>query len=276
MAQASAAQALAAQAIAGDNPAHAARLRIRSGAHRGHTVGVAPGYVQANLAIMPAADAQAFQTFCQLNPKPCPMLAIGAPGDPLLPTLGADLDLRTDLSGYRVFRNGEEIDVTDDITKYWRDDLVSFPLGCSLSFEEALTQDGIALRHFERDELVAMYVTNIDTVPAGPFGGKLVVSMRPLKPADAIRAIQITSRFPNVHGAPIHIGLPRDIGVEDLEKPAFGGAPPRIQADEIPVFWACGVTPQIAIAQAKPSFCITHLPGHMLITDVKNTTLAIM
>ncbi len=155
--------ALAAQALDGDNPAHAERLRIRRGAHRGHTCGLAPGYVQANLAIMPAADAQAFQTFCQLNPKPCPMLAIGAPGDPHLQTLGADLDLRTDLPGYRVFRDGEEIDVTDDITKYWRDDLVSFPLGCSLSFEDALTQDGIVLRHFERNELVAMYVTNIDT-----------------------------------------------------------------------------------------------------------------
>jgi len=260
----------------GDNPAHAARLAIRRGKHRGHTAGMAPGYVQANLAIMPLEYAQAFQTFCQLNPKPCPMLAIGAPGDPHLPTLGADLDLRTDLPGYRVFRDGEEIDVTGDITEYWRDDLVAFPLGCSFSFEEALIADGIPLRHMERNECVAMYISNIDTVPAGPFGGKMVVSMRPMKPADAIRAIQITSRFPNVHGAPVHIGLPEAIGVTDLEKPVFGGDPPRLAADEIPVFWACGVTPQVAIAQAKPSFCITHQPGHMLITDLKNSRLSVL
>lgn len=259
-----------------DNPGHAARLAIRSGAHSTHTAGLAPGYVQANLAIMPAADAQAFQTFCQLNPKPCPMLAIGAPGDPSLPSLGKDIDLRTDLPGYRVFRDGVEIDVTDDISGYWRDDLVSFPLGCSFSFEEALLLDDIPLRHVERNECVAMYRTNIDTTPSGKFGGKVVVSMRPMKPADAIRAIQITSRFPNVHGAPIHIGLPEDIGVTDIENPAFGGAPPRMRADEIPVFWACGVTPQVAIEHARPSFCITHRPGHMLITDLKNSHLSVI
>lgn len=260
----------------GDNPAHAARLSIREGTHKGHTAGLAPGYVQANLAIMPKDYAQEFQTFCQLNPKPCPMLAIGAVGSPHLPTLGADLDLRTDLSGYRVFRDGEEIDAPDDVTKYWRDDLVAFPLGCSFSFEDALLRDDIPLRHYERNEGVAMYRTNIDTVPAGRFGGKLVVSMRPFKPADAIRAIQITSRFPNVHGAPVHIGLPEAIGVTDLENPAFGGAPPRMTEDEIPVFWACGVTPQVAIEHAKPSFCITHFPGHMLITDTKNSHLSII
>lgn len=258
------------------SPGHAARLAIRSGAHRTHTAGLAPGYVQANLAIMPAADAQAFQTFCQLNPKPCPMLTIGQPGDPSLPSLGTDIDLRTDLPGYRVFRDGREIDVTGDITEYWREDLVSFPLGCSFSFEEALLMDDIPLRHVERDECVAMYRTNIDTVPSGRFGGKMVVSMRPMTPANAIRAIQITSRFPNVHGAPVHIGLPEAIGIKDLESPAFGGAPPRIRADEIPVFWACGVTPQVAIEQAKPSFCITHLPGHMLITDIKNSHLSVI
>ena len=268
--------ASAQSATQADNPGHAARLLIRNGTHRGHTAGLAPGYVQANLAIMPVEDAQTFQTFCQLNPKPCPMLAIGQPGDPSLPSLGTNIDLRTDLSGYRVFRNGEEIDVTGDISEYWRDDLVSFPLGCSFSFEEALIQDDIPLRHFQRGECVAMYRTNIETTPSGRFGGKMVVSMRPMKSADAIRAIQITSRFPNVHGAPVHIGLPEAIGIDDLEQPVFGGAPPRVQDDEIPVFWACGVTPQVAIEQAKPSFCITHLPGHMLITDIKNSHLSIL
>ncbi len=267
---------IAAVDIHGDNPAHEARLRIRAGVHKGHTAGMAPGYVQANLAIMPKEYARDFQTFCQLNPKPCPLLAVGEVGSPHLPTLGADLDLRTDLSGYRVFRDGVEIDVTDNITDYWRDDLVAFPLGCSFSFEDALLRDDIPLKHFERDECVAMYVTNIDTAPAGQFGGKMVVSMRPLKPADAIRAVQITSRFPNVHGAPVHIGLPEAIGIEDLEAPVFGGAPPRMADDEIPVFWACGVTPQVAIARAKPSFCITHLAGRMLITDLKNSHLSIL
>ena len=270
------AQLAAATGIRGDNPAQEARLRIRNGAHKGHTAGLAPGYVQANLAIMPKDYAQEFQTFCQLNPKPCPMLAIGEVGSPHLPTLGADLDLRTDLSGYRVFENGEEIVVTDDITEYWRDDLVAFPLGCSFSFEDALLKDDIPLKHFERNECVAMYVSNIDTTPAGRFGGRMVVSMRPFKPADAIRAVQITSRFPNVHGAPVHIGLPEMLGIEDLEKPVFGGAPPRMAPDEIPVFWACGVTPQVAIERAKPPFCITHLPGHMLVTDLKNSRLSVL
>lgn len=270
------AQVAAAETVRGDNPAHEARLSIRNGEHSGHTAGLAPGYVQANLAIMPKDYAQEFQTFCQLNPKPCPMLAIGDVGSPHLPTLGADLDLRTDLSGYRIFHDGVETDVTDDITDYWRDDLVAFPLGCSYSFEDALIRDDIPLRHFERNECVAMYASNIATKPAGRFHGNTVVSMRPLKPADAIRAVQITSRFPNVHGAPVHIGLPESIGVTDLEKPAFGGAPPRMKADELPVFWACGVTPQLAIEQAKPPFCITHLPGCMLITDLKNSHLSII
>ena len=270
------AQLATTETLHGDNPAHEARLLIRNGGHKGHTAGMAPGYVQANLAIMPKDYAQEFQTFCQLNPKPCPMLGIGEIGSPHIPALGADLDLRTDLPGYRVFENGKEIAVTDDVTDYWRDDLVAFPLGCSYSFEDALLSDDIPLRHFERNECVAMYVSNLETKPAGRFHGNTVVSMRPLKPADAIRAVQVTSRFPNVHGAPVHIGLPEMIGIEDIEQPVFGGAPPRMKNDEIPVFWACGVTPQVAIEQAKPPFCITHLPGCMLITDLKNSHLSII
>ena len=258
------------------NAPYKARQLIRSGGHTDHTAGMAPGHVQANLAILPAEYAQEFQTFCQLNPKPCPLLTVGEVGSPFLPTLGEDIDLRTDLSGYRVFENGVEIDDTDDVSKYWRDDLVAFPLGCSYSFEDALVQDGVPLRHMERNECVAMYVTNIDTKPAGRFHGKMVTSMRPMKPADAIRAIQITTRFPNVHGAPVHIGHPESIGINDIERPVFGGAPPRMRDDEIPVFWACGVTPQVIIEQAKPSFCITHRPGSMLITDLKNSQLAVM
>ena len=177
-----------------------ARLAIRSGAWSAPTSGIAPGFVQGNLAILPAALATDFLRFCQLNPKPCPVLAVGAPGDWRLPSLGEDLDIRTDICRYRVFRNGQVIDEPTDVKKYWRDDLVIFALGCSFSFEEALTEDGIELRHVTENCAVSMYRTNVPTTPAGPFHGPLVVSMRPLKPADAIRAIQITTRFPAVHG----------------------------------------------------------------------------
>src|SRR5665213_925844 len=190
-----------------------ARRAIRSGQWTGPTSGMAPGYVQANLAILPAAIASDFMRFCQLNPKPCPLLAAGAPGDPCLPSLGRDLDIRTDLCRYKVFKNGELIDEPTDIDKHWRDDLVIFALGCSFSFEDALMQDGMELRHITNNSTVPMYRTSIETTPAGPFHGPMVVSMRPLKPADAIRAVQITTRFPAVHGAPVHLGLPGDTAV---------------------------------------------------------------
>ena len=173
-----------------------------------------------------------------------------------------------------MFRDGHLVDQPTDLGGLWRDDLVSFVLGCSFSFETALLEDGIRLRHIEDGSLVAMYKTNVDTIPAGRFQGKMVVSMRPLKPADAIRAIQITTRFPGVHGAPVHVGLPHLIGVDDLEAP-FAGDPPAMRADEIPVFWACGVTPQVAIEAARPPLCITHSPGCMIITDQLNSRLAL-
>ncbi len=257
------------------NPAHAARLLIRAGHHTGHTAGLAHGYVQGNLCILPLDYATEFAAFCQRNSRPCPLIGMSAPGDPHLPTLADDLDIRTDLPRYRVFRDGELVDEPTDIDALWRDDLVTFVLGCSFSFEQALLEAGISLHHVERGESVAMYKTNIDTVPAGRFGGKMVVSMRPLRPADAIRAVQITSRFPNVHGAPIHIGLPKFLGIDDLEKP-FAGDPPRMRDDELPVFWACGVTPQVAVERARPPICITHKPGAMLITDLLNSNLSVI
>jgi uncharacterized protein YcsI (UPF0317 family) len=174
-----------------------------------------------------------------------------------------------------VFRNGELIDEPTDLTKHWRDDLVIFALGCSFSFEDALMQDGIELRHITNGTTVPMYRTNVPTTAAGPFHGPLVVSMRPLKPADAIRAIQITTRFPAVHGAPVHIGMPELIGIKDIMKPDWGD-PPQMNPDETPVFWACGVTPQSVVATVKPEFCITHYPGCMLVTDRKNSEYAIM
>jgi uncharacterized protein YcsI (UPF0317 family) len=249
------------------------RLRIRAGAFTGPTSGLAPGNVQANLVILPQALANDFLRFAQANPRPCPVLAVSEPGDPTFPTLANDFDVRTDLPRYRIWRNGELVVEPTEIGHVWRDDLVSFAIGCSFSFEEALIEDGIEIRHITRDCNVPMFRTSIQCVPAGVFHGPLVVSMRPLKPADAIRAVQITSRFPSVHGAPVHLGLPAQIGIKDIAKPDYGDAVP-VGADELPVFWACGVTPQAAIAAVKPEFCITHAPGSMLITDLRNSRLA--
>jgi len=200
-------------------------------------------------------------------------LAVSEPGQPTLPRLGADIDIRSDVPRYRVWRHGELVDEPTDLHTLWRDDLVTFVIGCSFSFEQALLDAGLQLRHIDQNRNVAMYRTSIATEPAGPFRGPMVVSMRPLKAADAIRAIQITSRFPAVHGAPVHLGDPALIGIADLSQPDYGDAV-EVLPDELPMFWACGVTPQAALMQAKPEFCITHAPGAMLITDLLNHQLA--
>jgi uncharacterized protein YcsI (UPF0317 family) len=249
-------------------------MRIRSGEFTGNTSGLAPGNVQANLVILPRALAHDFLRFAQANPKPCPVLAITEPGDPSLPTLGSGIDLRMDLPRYRVWRHGELVEEPTDISHVWRDDLVGFAIGCSFSFEEALIEAGIELRHITLGRNVPMFRTSIQCAPGGVFHGPLVVSMRPLRPADAIRAVQITARFPSVHGAPVHLGLPELIGIRDVAMPDYGDAVP-VGRDELPVFWACGVTPQAAIAAARPEFCITHAPGSMLITDLRNAALAV-
>jgi len=253
------------------SPSEARRI-IRAGDYSSHTAAVAPDYVQGNLCILPKDMALEFAAFCQRNPKPCPLIGMGAPGDPSLPDLG-DIDIRTDVPRYRVFRDGKLVDEPTDIRKYWTDDLVTFVLGCSFSFELPILQAGIRLQHIERNTVVPMYRSSIDCVPAGRFKGKMVVSMRPFTPADAIRAVQITSRFPAVHGAPVHLGLPESIGIADIGKPDIGD-PAEMRPGELPVFWACGVTPQVAIEAARPSICITHKPGSMLITDKKNSSLA--
>jgi uncharacterized protein YcsI (UPF0317 family) len=254
--------------------AHSERLRIRAGTHSGPTAGLAAGHVQANLVILPADLAHDFLRFAQANPKPCPVLAVSEIGSPRFPCLGDDIDIRTDLPRYRVWRHGELVAEPADIVSDWRDDLVGFAIGCSFSFEAALVEDGLEVRHLALGRNVPMYRTNIACVPAGRFAGPLVVSMRPFRPAAAIRAIQITSRFPSVHGAPVHIGLPEAIGIPDLATPDYGDAVP-VHAGELPVFWACGVTPQAAIAAARPEFCITHAPGCMLITDRRNGEFSI-
>ena len=254
------------------NPA-ALRAAIRRGAYAGQTSGLAPGRVQANLAIMPADWAGDFLLYCQRNPKPCPVLAVTDPGDPLFPTLGHDVDVRTDAPRYKVFRDGVVVDEPTDLRDVWRDDLVAFAIGCSFSFEEALMAAGLGLRHHEARCNVPMFETSIPTLPTPRFFGPLVVSMRPFRPADAIRAVQVTSRFPGVHGAPVHLGLPGSIGIVDLSRPSFGDAV-EVRPDELPVFWACGVTPQAAAARARPPLFIAHHPGAMLVTDLWNPQLA--
>ncbi len=255
-------------------PSLQARLAYRAG-QGWSTAGVANGFVQGNLAILPEQYAGAFHRFCQLNPKPCPIIGMSDAGSPYISALGADLDIRTDVPRYRVWRDGEMVEEPTDLLAHWRDDLVTFVLGCSFSFEEALMAEGMELRHIARGCNVPMFRTSIETHAAGPFHGPMVVSMRPLRPADAIRAVQITTRFPAVHGAPVHIGKPELIGIKDVMQPDYGDAV-EVRADELPVFWACGVTPQSVIATAKPEFCITHYPGSMLVTDRRNTEFAIM
>lgn len=253
--------------------AQAARAAIRQGQWTGHTSGLADSHVQGNVVILPEALAGDFLRYCQRNPKPCPLLAVSELGEAKLPALGNDIDICTDVPRYRVWRDGALVEEPTDISHLWRKDLITFIIGCSFSFEQALLEAGLPLRHIQQNRNVAMYRSNIATEAAGAFHGPMVVSMRPFKAQDAIRAIQITSRFPNVHGAPVHLGDPSQIGIADLSKPDYGDAV-DVMPDEIPLFWACGVTPQAAITQAKPDFCITHAPGAMLITDLLNHQLA--
>ena len=253
----------------------ALRQQIRSGEHTGNTSGLCSGFVQCNMVILPKDWAAEFLQFSQMNPKPCPILGMSDPGSWEIPELAANLDVRTDIPSYKLFENGEFTKEVTDIRDYWRDDLVTFMLGCSFSFEESLIADGLEVRNISEGSNVPMYRTNIPCRTAGRFSGTMVVSMRPFLAADAIRAVQICTRFPSVHGAPVHLGDPSLIGIDDISKTDFGD-PVTIHEGELPVFWACGVTPQVALEQAKPPFCITHSPGCMLVTDVPNSKLAIM
>ncbi len=253
----------------------ALRQAIRRGEHSSMTSGLASGLVQGNVVILPADWAGDFLTYCQNNPVSCPLIAVSEPGNPALPGLGLDIDIRHDVPEYNIFRDGELVETTTDIAALWQDDMVAFVLGCSFSFEDALQQAGLSVRNIDMDVNVSMYRTSIPTVPGGRFHGDMVVSMRPFTAADAIRAVQITTRLPKAHGAPVHLGDPALIGITDLAAPDFGDAV-ELRDDELPVFWACGVTPQVAVRNAKPPICITHVPGKMLITDLLNAELAIL
>lgn len=248
---------------------HAARLAIRAEAHTGGTAGVAHGYLQCNLIILEGAWAADFARFCLANPAPCPVVGLSAPGDPSLPLLGADIDIRTDVPRYIVYRDGGLSEEADRIDTVWTDASVAFALGCSFTFEQALLHAGLPLRHIEEGKVVPMFKAAIDTTAAGPFSGPMVVSMRPMAPDQAREAVAITADFEHAHGAPVHIGDPQAIGVSDLSRPDWGEAV-TIGADEVPVFWACGVTPQAAIERARPPLCIAHKPGHMLISDLES------
>ncbi|MFO0803934.1 MAG: putative hydro-lyase [Gemmataceae bacterium] len=248
------------------------RAACRSGAIAGPTPGLAMGYVQANLVILPRDWAWDFLLFCQRNPKPCPLLDVTEPGDAEPRFIAPAADLRTDLPAYRVWENGTLVEEPTDITRFWRSDLVSFLVGCSFTFENALLASGVPVRHIEEGRNVPMYRTNVACRPAGRFRGPMVVSMRPLTPGQAVTATRICSRFPRAHGAPVHIGDPAAIGIRDVNQPDFGDAV-SIRPGETPVFWACGVTPQAAVMEAKPPFAITHKPGHMFVSDLKDADL---
>lgn len=232
------------------------------------TSGVANGYVQANLVILKKDNALAFMQYCQRNPKACPLLDVTEVGSSKPYLLAEDSDLKTDIPKYRVYRKGELTEVVEDLHEIWEEDMVGFLLGCSLTFERALVNMGIQLSHFENNTAVSMYKTNIPTVKAGIFEGPMVVSMRPILIKDLVKATTITAKYPHAHGAPIHIGSPELIGIKDINKPDYGEAVP-IPSGYVPVFWACGVTPQAAAMESKVDIMITHEPGHMFVSDKK-------
>jgi len=245
------------------------RRLARSGELTGPTPGLALGFVQANLVVVPRDLAFDFLLFCHRNPKPCPLLDVTEPGCPEPCQAAPGADVRTDVPRYCVYQHGELVDEPTDLAAWWRDDLVAFLLGCSFTFENALLQAGVPVRHLEAGGNVPMYRTAIACRPAGVFHGPMVVSMRPMTPAQALQATRICARFPRAHGAPVHFVDPAAIGIHDLARPDFGDAV-EVRAGEVPVFWACGVTPQAVAMQARPPFLITHKPGHMFLTDLRD------
>lgn len=251
------------------------RSLIRQNRLTSPTSGMASGYTQANLVILPKDVAFDFFLFCQRNPKPCPVLDVIEPGSLSPKLLSPDADIRTDIAKYRIYVKGELVEEPSDIKADWSDDLVGFLLGCSFTFEHALMQAGIPVRHVELGTNVPMYKTSIACRQAGQFQGPMVVSMRPIPNEEVVRAVQITSRFPAVHGAPVHIGSPSTIGIKDIDAPDFGDPVP-IGPGETPVFWACGVTPQAVAMQSKPELMITHAPGYMFVSDVEDSAYSIL
>jgi uncharacterized protein YcsI (UPF0317 family) len=250
-----------------ENPAEVRRA-IRAGRFTGFTNHVARRFVQGNLVAVPEAHADAFELYCRSNPQALPLLGRSEPGARAIPGLAADLDIARDTGGYMVFRDGELVDTPRDAAPVWRDDLVAFVLGCSFSFETVLQDQGVRLRHLDEGNVSAMYETTWQTTPVGPFGGRLIVSMRALSPRDAIRATLLSARYPQFHGAPVSLGLPADLGIADLGQSYGGHGLTALQPGELPVFWACGATGQNAVRNARLPLCITHYKAHMVVTDL--------
>lgn len=243
------------------------RAAIRSGDYTRHTAGLGPGLLQCNLVILPASLADAFRGFCAANTQACPLVGESKPGLPHIPDLGRSIDIRTDVPRYNIYRDGTQSEQVFDLLELWQDDWVVFALGCSFTFERALIEAGIPMRHVEQDRTVPMFVTTLPTRAQGPFGGTVVVSMRPIREAEVETVKEISGRYPLAHGAPVHVGNPSVLGIDDLNAPNWGDVI-EVRDGELPVFWACGVTPQVAIRAARPSICVTHAPGSMLITDL--------
>jgi uncharacterized protein YcsI (UPF0317 family) len=254
-------------------PPKALRADIRAGRLTTVTAGLAPGFVQANLAVLPKEQAYDFLLFCQRNPRPCPLIEVTDVGSPEPVGVAPGADLRTDIPRYRIYKDGVLADEVTDVTPFWRDDLVAFLLGCSFTFEWALLDAGIPMRHIDEGKNVAMWKTSVPCRPAGQFHGPMVVSMRPIPTGLVSKAVTASARFPGAHGAPVHIGDPSALGIVDVNTPDWGDSV-GVRPGEVPVFWACGVTPQAVALASKPAFMITHSPGHMFITDLPNHTLA--
>ena len=246
------------------------RQACREGSWTGPTPGLAPGFAQANLVILPQEWAWEFLLFCQRNPQACPLMDVTEPGAVAPSKAAPQADLRSDLPKYRVWRDGELVAEPGDISGLWRNDFVSFLIGCSFTFESELMRSGLGVRHIDEGCNVPMYRTNVPCRPAGRFSGPLVVSMRPYQPADAIRAVQVTAAFPGSHGPPVHLGFPEAIGIQDLSRPDYGDAV-TVRPGELPVFWACGVTPQAVLQSARLPLAITHSPGCMFVTDLRDS-----
>jgi len=250
------------------------RSLIREGKWTKVTTGLVPGFVQANLVILPKEQAFHFLLFCVRNPKPCPILDVLEPGQ-AEPSIARGADLRTDLPRYRIYEKGVFQREAEEVKQFFHEGMVSFLLGCSFSFESAMLAAGLPIRNIEEGKNVSMYITNRRCRPAGPFSSPLVVSMRPLTPQQAVRATQVTTRFHLTHGAPVHFGAPEEIGIRDLSRPDFGD-PVTIRQGEIPVFWACGVTSALAATSAQLPIVITHAPGHMFVSDLRDEDLTIL
>lgn len=253
----------------------AVRQQARAGHFDGPTAGHAPDHLQGNVVILPSRHAADFLQFCLNNPKPCPLIGVSGPGEIAISALGEDMDIRRDIPKYRIHEQGRFTSEVREISDLWNDEMVTFVLGCSFTFEEALMREGYGVRHIETGRNVPMFRTSIETIAGGIFRGPMVVTMRPFKKQDIPRVYDISSRYPHAHGAPLYWGDPAAIGISDLQKPDYGDAV-EIAADEIPVFWACGVTPQAAIAKARPDLSITHAPGCMLVTDVPSDSIPVV